>query len=161
MSAKIVCACVYGIQITDANACVTNSNVIINSSSTFTGETITQQNVSCSGICDGTVTVTAIGGTAPITYHWVHNGSTSQTLNGLCAGTYFCNMTDANGCTRTASVVIGATSNFTITPQITQSSCSANTGSINVNVVGGTGGPYTYVWIPAAPNAPSLTNLAP
>lgn len=160
-TASNLCAGVYGIQITDANACVTSSNVIINSSSTFTGETITQQNVSCSGICDGTVTVTAIGGTAPITYHWVHNGSTSQTLNGLCAGTYFCNMTDANGCTKTASVVIGSTTNFTITPQISQSSCSANTGSINVNVVGGNGGPYTYVWIPAAANTPSLTNLAP
>ena len=160
-SASNLCAGVYGIEVTDANACVTNSNVIINSSSTFTGETITQQNVSCSGLCDGSVTVTAIGGTAPITYHWLHNASSSQTLNGLCAGTYFCNMIDANGCIRTASVVIGATSNFTITPQITQSSCSVNNGSISVNVVGGTGGPYTYVWIPAAANTPSLTNLAP
>lgn len=160
-TASNLCAGVYGVQITDANACVTNSNVVINNSSTFTGETITQQNVSCSGVCDGTLSVTAIGGTAPISYHWLHDGSTTQTLVGLCAGTYFCNMTDANGCTRTASVVIGATTNFTITPQITQSSCSANTGSINVTVVGGTGGPYTYVWIPAAANTPSLTNLAP
>ncbi len=159
-TASNLCAGVYGIEITDANACVTNSNVIINSSSTFTGETITQQNVSCSGTCDGTVTVTAIGGTGTITYHWLHNGSSSQTLNGLCAGTYFCNMTDANGCTRTASVVIGATTNFTITPQISQSACSANTGSINVNVIGGTGS-YNYTWIPAAANSPSLTNLAP
>lgn len=159
-TASNLCAGVYGVQITDANACVTNSNVIINSSSSITGETITQQDVSCSGVCDGTVTVTAIGGTAPITYHWLHNGSSSQTLNGLCAGTYFCNMTDVNGCTRTASVVIGATTNFTITPQITQSSCSVNDGAISVNVLGGTGA-YTYIWTPAAPNAPSLTNLAP
>ena len=159
-TASNLCAGVYGVQITDANACVTNSNVVINNSSTFTGETITQQNVSCSGVCDGTVTVTAIGGAGVITYHWLHDGSTTQSLNGLCAGTYFCNMTDANGCTRTASVVIGATTNFTITPQITQSSCSANTGSITINVVGGTGA-YSYVWTPAAPNTPSLTNLAP
>ena len=159
-TASNLCAGVYGIEITDANACVTNSNVIVNSSSTFTGETITQQNVSCSGVCDGSVTVTAIGGTGAITYHWLNPVSNSQSLVGLCAGTYFCNMTDANGCTRTASVVIGATTNFTITPQITQSSCSANTGSINVNVVGGTGS-YNYTWIPAAANTPSLTNLAP
>ena len=159
-TASNLCAGVYNVQITDANGCASTSNVVINNSSTFTGETITQQNVSCSGVCDGTVTVTAIGGTGLITYNWIHNGSASQTLNGLCAGTYFCNMTDANGCTRTASVVIGATTNFTMTPQITQSACSANTGSINVNVVGGTG-IYNYVWIPAAANTPSLTNLAP
>jgi gliding motility-associated-like protein len=159
-TASNLCAGVYGVQITDANACITNSNVVIDNSSTFTGETITQQDVSCGGICDGTVTVTAIGGAAPINYHWIHNGSSSQTLNGLCAGTYFCNMTDANGCTRTASVVINAVTNFTLTPQITQSSCSSNTGSISVNVVGGTG-IYSYAWTPAAPNSPSVTGLAP
>lgn len=155
-----LCSGVYGVQITDANACVTNSNVIINSSSTFTGETITKQNVSCGGVCDGTVTVTPIGGAAPITYHWLHNGSSTQSLTGLCAGTYFCNMTDANGCSRTASVTIDATTNFTVTPHVSQSSCSSNTGSISVNVIGGTG-TYTYAWIPAAANTPSLTNLAP
>ena len=159
-SASNLCAGLYDVQITDGNGCISSNNVIINSSSTITGETITQQNVTCSGVCDGTVTLTAIGGTGIITYNWLHNGSSSQTLNGLCAGTYFCNMTDANGCTRTASIVIGSVTNFTLTPQIAQSACSVNSGSINVNVVGGTG-IYSYAWIPAAANSSSLTNLAP
>jgi gliding motility-associated-like protein len=158
-TANNLCAGLYIVQITDGNGCVSNSNVVINSSSTFTGETITKADVSCSGICDGSVTVTAIGGVAPVTYHWVHNNSSSQSLAGLCSGTYFCNMTDANGCIRTASVIIGATSTLTLTPFVTQSSCSSSTGSITVNVTGGTG-PLTYAWLPSG-NTSSLSNLAP
>lgn len=158
-TATNLCAGLYVVQITDGNGCVSNSNVIVNSSSSITGETITQADVSCSGVCNGSVTVTAVGGTSPITYHWVHDNSSSQSLTGLCSGTYFCNMTDSNGCVRTASVIIGAATSLTITPQVTQSSCSASTGSITVNVTGGTG-PINYVWLPAG-NTATVTNLAP
>ncbi|MES2761955.1 MAG: gliding motility-associated C-terminal domain-containing protein [Bacteroidota bacterium] len=159
-TASNLCAGVYDVQITDGNGCVSTSSVIVDNSSSITGETITLANVSCVGTpCDGSVTVAAVGGTAPIAYHWLHDNSTSQTLTGLCAGTYFCNMTDANGCTRTASVIIGATTALTLTPQVTQSSCSSNTGSITVNVAGGSGS-YTYSWLPAGSTA-TLTNLAP
>ena len=154
-----LCAGVYIVQITDGNGCVSSSNVIINSSSTITGETISFANVSCGGTCDGTVTVTAIGGNGTISYHWLHDGSTTQSLSGLCAGTYFCNMTDINGCSRTASVVIGAATDFTITPTVTQSSCLANTGAISVAVFGGTG-TYTYAWLPAG-NTATVSGLAP
>ena len=154
-----LCAGVYMVQITDGNGCVSNSNVIINSSSTITGETITQSNISCAGVCDGTVSVTAIGGTGPVTYNWVHNNSASQTLTGLCAGTYYCNMTDANGCSRTASVTIAPASVLSFTSHVTQSSCSSNTGSVTVSVSGGTGA-YTYAWLPAG-NTATLTNMAP
>lgn len=155
-----LCAGVYMAQITDGNGCISDTNIVINSSSTITGETVVKADVTCAGVCDGTVSVTAIGGVAPITYHWLHNNSSSQSLVGLCAGTYFCNMADTNGCIRTASVVIGSTTTLTITSQVTQSSCSANTGSITVNVTGGTGGPYTYAWLPAG-STPTVTNLAP
>ncbi|MES2515691.1 MAG: gliding motility-associated C-terminal domain-containing protein [Bacteroidota bacterium] len=159
-TASNLCAGVYDVRITDSNGCVSTSSVIVNNSTAITGETITFANVSCVGTpCDGTVTVTAIGGTLPISYHWIHDNSVTQTLTGLCAGTYFCNMTDANGCTRTASVVIGATTTLTLTPQVTQSSCSSSTGSITINVSGGSG-TYTYNWLPAG-NTATLTNLAP
>jgi hypothetical protein len=119
-----------------------------------------QLDVSCdASVCDGAANVLAIGGVAPITYNWIHDNSTSPNITGLCAGTYFCNMTDVNGCSRTASVVIGALTTFTISSQVTQSSCSSSTGSITVNVTGGTG-IYTYAWLPAG-NTPTISNLAP
>ena len=159
-TATNLCSGVYAVQITDGNGCVNTTNVVINSSSGITGETIVSTNVTCdASVCDGSANVTAVGGVAPISYNWVHDNSTSQSVSNLCAGTYFCNMTDANGCSRTASVVIGAATTLTISSQVTQSSCSSNTGSITVNVTGGTG-VYTYVWLPAG-NTPTVNNLSP
>lgn len=157
-SATNLCAGVYGVQVTDNLGCTTNTNVLMNSSSAIT-ETIVKQDENCAASCNGSVSITAVGGVAPITYNWVHNNSPSQTQTGLCAGIYFCNMTDANGCSRTASVVIGSTASLTITSQVNQSSCVVNTGSITVNVSGGAGG-YTYAWLPAG-ITPTVSNLAP
>jgi len=154
-----LCSGVYDLQITDGNGCISNSNVVVNSSSGITGETIIATDITCEGLCNGTANVTAIGGVAPISYNWVHDNSNLQSVSNLCAGTYFCNMTDANGCSRTASVVIGSVTSLTINSQVTQSSCSANTGSITVDVTGGSG-VYTYAWLPAG-NTATVSNLAP
>ncbi len=144
-----LCAGVYGVQITDNQGCKTNTSVVVNSSSGITSQTITKQDETCFAACNGTVNVTAIGGVLPITYNWIHNNSSSQSQTGLCAGIYYCNMVDANGCSRTASVVIGSVASLSITGQVNQSACSGNTGSITVNVSGGAGG-YVYVWTPAS-----------
>lgn len=161
-TATNLCSGVYMVQITDGNGCVSNTNVIINSSSGITGENIFQTDETCAGLCNGTVSITAVGGAAPISYHWVHNGSSSPSQTNLCPGTYFCNMTDLNGCTRTASVVIGSAVSLSVTPQVTQSSCTANTGSVVVSVAGGTG-PYTYSWLPGTVSSVTntATNLSP
>lgn len=156
-----LCAGVYAVQIIDGNGCLTDTNVVINSSSTITGENIVTTDETCAGLCNGSATVTAIGGVGAVSYNWVHNGSTNPSQTGLCAGTYFVNMIDANGCSRTASVVINSAVTLSVTSQITQSSCSSSTGSITVNVSGGTG-VYTYAWIPAVGSTTNVaTNLAP
>ena len=61
--------------------------------------------MSCNGGNDGSLTVSAIGGSATYTYAW-SMGSTSSTLSGLTSGTYTVTATDANGCTDTESVTI-------------------------------------------------------
>lgn len=49
--------------------------------------------------CDGTATVTVINGLAPFSYFWYGNGPlATNTLTNLCPGSYFCEVTDANGC---------------------------------------------------------------
>ena len=154
-----LCAGVYAVQITDGNGCISTSSIVINSSSGITGENITSADVTCKGVCDGTVNIAAIGGTAPITYNWIHNGSSLQTQTGLCEGVYYCNMVDANGCSRTATVNIAAATSMTIDAIITKSSCSLSTGSIVVNVTGGSG-IYTYNWLPSGSTA-TLTSLPP
>jgi hypothetical protein len=54
---------------------------------------------------DGTATATPSGGTSPYTYAW-SNGQATQTATGLAAGNYTVTVTDANGCTGTASATV-------------------------------------------------------
>ena len=64
---------------------------------------------SCPGGSTGSATATAAGGQScqPYTYLW-SNGATTDSLSGLAPGTYHLTLTDAAGCTDTASVVIGS-----------------------------------------------------
>ena len=48
--------------------------------------------------CDGILSASVAGGVAPFTYLW-SNGATTQTISGLCSGTYSCVVTDSIGCT--------------------------------------------------------------
>ena len=75
---------VYMITITDNNGCVQNVNMPVNNSSGITGEIINATNENCFNQCNGAATVTAVGGTAPISYNWLSPASTSNTLTGLC-----------------------------------------------------------------------------
>ncbi|MEI2738693.1 MAG: right-handed parallel beta-helix repeat-containing protein [Chitinophagaceae bacterium] len=63
-------------------------------------------NVTCPTQADGTASVTLTGGTGPYTYDWGVYGSTA-TITGLAAGSYPVTVTDINGCTATATAVVG------------------------------------------------------
>jgi len=56
--------------------------------------------------CDGTATATPSGGTAPYTFRW-NTGAATASISNLCPGTYTVTVTDAGGCERIRSVVIG------------------------------------------------------
>jgi hypothetical protein len=57
-------------------------------------------------LCDGTMTVTATGGSAPYSYTWSNAVTTGPTLTGLCPGTYTVCVTDVNGCTSCSDAVV-------------------------------------------------------
>lgn len=69
--------------------------------------TFSSSNLSCSGLCDGTASVTAYWGTAPYTYAWSTSPvQDSITAIGLCAGTYTVTITDSLLATATAIITI-------------------------------------------------------
>ncbi|WP_129749614.1 SprB repeat-containing protein, partial [Flavobacterium beibuense] len=93
-----------------------------------------QTNIACNGGSNGSLSVTASGGTPNYTYAW-SNGSTTtntssatNTINSLIAGTYSVTITDGNGCTATASATITQpTSALTATISKTDVSCYGGT----------------------------------
>ena len=62
-------------------------------------------NVGCYGGSDGSIDLSVSGGSGSYTYLW-SDGSTSQDLTSLSAGTYSVTVTDTWGCSETTSVTI-------------------------------------------------------
>ena len=100
----------------------------------------------CYGDQDGNVDLTVNGGTPPYNYSW-SNGATTQDLSGLSVGTYSVTVTDAKGCTATASAnITQPNAPLSAIAEGTDLDCYQDgTGSVDLSVSGGTG-PYTYLW---------------
>lgn len=97
------------------------------------------------GQSNGEITLTASGGNTNYTYKWSNNATTKD-LTGLALGTYSYTVTDANNCTVTGAVSLGAVGLDITAVTPANPACSGQSnGSINITVVGGTG-PYTYTW---------------
>ncbi len=137
---------IHVVSITDDNNCQVTASVVINpvvpvfvGSQTFT-------DASCNGVCDGTATITGTGGSSPYTYQW-DSGQNGPTVTGLCAGTYSVTISDSNGCSNTASAVIGESALLSAAIfNSTNVTCSGQSdGTASVAVTGGNP-PYTIAW---------------
>jgi gliding motility-associated-like protein len=127
-----------------------NIPVTVNTGSGITA-TVTPTATACTGISNGTITVTPTNGTAPYTF--VLDGTVTLTgatanFTGVGAGTHTITVTDAIGCITTtplnANVIAGG--GFTATYTSINSSCTgATNGSITVTPGAGGSSPYTFV----------------
>ena len=79
----------------------------------------------------GSATATASGGTSAYSYLW-SNAATTATTTGLPVGTYTATVTDANGCSATASTAVGISLCTTYTSTDVPKSISATGNNIVV-----------------------------
>jgi gliding motility-associated-like protein len=139
---------VYTVTIQDANLCTYDVPVtLIQPAAKLTGSIISQQNVTCSGSVNGSVSVAGAGGTSPYEYR-LDGGvyQVSGAFNGLARGNYSVDIRDANLCTVTVPVAISEPAVLSIAPDKTDASCpGVNDGSITLTITGGTQ-PYTVIW---------------
>ncbi|MEX2597229.1 MAG: hypothetical protein WEC59_09915, partial [Salibacteraceae bacterium] len=147
-SASGLSAGTYTVTATDANGCTDTAEVTITQPATGVSISINSiTNVDCNGDTTGAITANAAtGGSGGYTYLW-SNGGTALTNTGLTAGTYTITVTDAGGCTDTASATVTEPLPLTVdTTSVQNPSCGgANDGSITVTGVGGSS-PYSYLW---------------
>lgn len=148
----------YTVTVTDGNNCTKSLTATLSNSYAISA-TATATDAACFGQNTGSVNVNITGGTAPISYSW-NNGASTQNLSNTAAGNYSVTITDANGCTATASASVAQpTETITCTLSKTDILCNGNpTGSITSSTSGGTA-PYTYVWSNGATTA-DITNLS-
>jgi gliding motility-associated-like protein len=153
----------HSVTITDVNGCSATANTTIGSPTplNISIQNTTASNCGTSG-CDGTATVVVTGGQGSYTYLW-NNGNTSPTPNDLCPNFNSVTVTDGNGCTITASVLIPANSSLNLSLiAASEPSCFGGCdGSLTVSASGGnTNSPYTFQWDdPNAQNTATASNL--
>ncbi|MEZ7497116.1 T9SS type A sorting domain-containing protein, partial [Leeuwenhoekiella aequorea] len=134
----------YDVTVTDANGCTATASIQVNEPTILSASGVATA-VSCNGGSDASIDLAVVGGTASYTYLW-SNGATTEDLSGLTAGTYDVTVTDANGCTATASIQVNEPTILTASGVATAVSCNGGSdASIDLAVVGGTK-PYTYAW---------------
>lgn len=148
----------YTLTVSDANGCSESHSIVVGSNSgTLSIQNAVVTDETC-GDGTGAIDVVIIGGTAPLSYSW-SNGSTTEDLTGLSAGTYILTVTDANGCSEIQTYVVNNQANaIAYTSSITNEICSNTSGSVALTVTGGTA-PYTYAWSNGGTNA-SISGLA-
>lgn len=139
-----LCAGDYEVIITDANGCVQTKRFEIKNPEKLNLD-LTAVNPTCNDINNGSIQATVSGGTAPYSYKWT-NDSTTSSISGLGDGSYTLTVTDAGGCTVQKSIVLEKpTSSLFVTATINNSTCGGNNGSIDATLQGGKF-PYTYNW---------------
>ncbi|MFM8917767.1 MAG: hypothetical protein ACKOGP_08500, partial [Bacteroidota bacterium] len=144
-NANALAAGSYTVLVTGANGCTASINISITQPSQLV-LSANSTSVSCFGGTNGTASVSALGGTAPFTYSWSVIGGATVSINNIVAGNYSCLVTDAQGCTATASTSVSQPSALSLNINTTDVLCfNGSTGSATAIVNGGT--PlYQYAW---------------
>jgi hypothetical protein len=136
----------YTIKVKDDNNCSQNKTITINNPPLFTAMVDIINDVSCNGLCNGGATFSFNNAIGIPTPDWGISNTPP-----LCAGTYSCLLTDANGCTTTVNnititqptpLVLTLTTN----PGITTCHIDGDDGSAQAIVQGGTPNSYIYSW---------------
>jgi gliding motility-associated-like protein len=156
----------YAVTVSDKNGVSITKSFVIKTLSSLASKAINLGNAAIDQ-SNGKSTVEITGGSAPYTINWSTGNKAAQTNDQLPKGRHYVTITDAQGCTDTASVVINSKSILAV--NINPVGNSGNVipcpdranGSINAIVTGNVGN-IKYQWSANAggSNSSILTNLA-
>ncbi len=140
-----VAAATYTVNVTDASGCAVGVSVTL---SAYAVPHVAINNIgsaSCSNSADGSAIVDVVSAHDPYSVLW-SNGETAATASKLLAGKDSIAVTDANGCTTTASFLIPSPPVISLSSEeISNPVCAGGFGSIVVTPNGGSGN-YRYSW---------------
>lgn len=141
----------YTATVTDNNGCTATASVNITEPAQIAA-TISEPKIICKD-STGILVANETGGTAPYKYAW-SSGATSgiATVTPIATNDYSVVVTDINGCTASANIVLQYGPPFTVTTSGKNSVCIGDSTTICAHAIGATDG-ATYLWTP-----PNSTN---
>jgi len=148
----------YTISVSDTNGCFVEQSFTLDDPLEI-GVVATENMPSCFDSSDGSIAITATGGSGNYTYLW-SNGDSTTTINNIAAGEYTITITDTNNCNNILSFTLNGPSE--IEPNITSSDVTQNGANDGVATVDPQDGvePYTYLWSNDSTTA-EITGLMP
>lgn len=166
---KSIGAGLYGLVVSDANGCATQSEMTLEDPvpleaiatvvSDYNG-----QPLSCFGSSDARLTAGATGGTQPYAFKW-STGQEGEILSDIPAGNYALLATDLNGCLSNEEITITAPSQVLVTIGEHSdyhgygTSCNGSSdGSLLAAATGGTG-EYQFAWSARGVTTARLTDV--
>lgn len=139
----------YTVTITDANSCTATASVTL-SNPPVVNVAVTATDEQCNTPNSGTTTANISNGTGPFTQVW-SNAGTTATINNLAPGSYDVTVTDAVGCTATASGTVNASTLPTVSITATDPNCNGGADG----AVEAVGSFVTFTWGHGATTNPS------
>ncbi len=143
----------YTVTVSDANACTATATASVPQPSQLSCP-ISTVGISCFNAATGTAMANPAGGTAPYTFIW-SNGSTSQQLNSIFAGTYTITVTDANNCTASSTALVTQPAQgIQLSVSQTFTPCfGGGNGQATATASGSPGDTFSYAWSNGQQNA--------
>jgi|GEM_PF-190480 len=151
----------YTVTFTDNFGCTIVDSATITEPTQIVISVDAQSDPTCFGGNDGSISISATGGTVAVDYAylWSAPGNpTTPAIAGLTAGTYTVTVTDDNNCTATQAVTLNNPG--PILPNVTTDSVTCRGGNDGSATAAPTGGDmvYTYAWsVPG--NTPTIASL--
>ena len=171
----------YSCVVTSSNGCTYTATGVVQGSNLNPCAnfitSITSQNANTIAPCNGSASVTTVGGSTPYSYVW-NNGATTASVSNLCAGYYGCMITDANNCVSYDSTFIAFDTlvniNNTTFPNpsvignlgnVSMTNCTINFAALSSASIGGAAnglnGNVLITWILIDSNGVSTTFTMP
>lgn len=135
---------VFTVTVTDINGCTATGQDTVFFWPEGLWLMIIPKPITCHGENDASVYVGVMTGTPPYSYQWNTGDSLTNELFNLGPGVYTVTVTDANGCSNTASATITEPPPLDVNILTTEAFCN-QPGSATVVPSGGTP-PYSVVW---------------
>ena len=138
------------VTLTDDWGCVVKDSVYVPENSEIETTILLDNEVSCYGLSDGSVSASSVGGVPNYSYFW-SNGhidiGTSTINSGLVYGSYYLTTQDIHGCEVFDSILVSQPDPLYVeADEIDSISCYGYADGLAYSYASGGTGPYTFYW---------------